>query len=435
MLYPFINIYKKINLIFLYILINIKGEIKLKKTKVLVPNYYNQFQCIGNKCEDHCCKGWKITIDKDTYMKYKKVKNIDFKDKLQESIGRNRQTKSNYDYGKMKLINNNCSLLSEEGLCEVYLNLGEENMCYTCKTYPRTYNKVDDILEKSLTLSCIEAARKILLNKEIMEFNLDIEEVDDINIVKEVKSNLTKNNNEKYFNELRIFCISLIQDRRFSIEERLAILGLLFNNINNNQNEENIILDSVETYTKNIESGVYNNILEKFDLESKSEAQLEFLTNTFNELMSNKNITNERYLNNLNRVIEGLMLNGSTTEEIKDNFKEVIDKYYKPYIENKEYIYENYLVNYMFSNLFPIGEKSLMDAYLSLIVQFAVIKMNIIGIAGYYKEDFNDKNIVDIIQGFTMTLGHDKFLISKIKKYLIDNNMNTVAHMIILTGK
>lgn len=36
----------------------------MTKFNVLSIDYYKAFKCIGNKCEDNCCKGWKITIDK-----------------------------------------------------------------------------------------------------------------------------------------------------------------------------------------------------------------------------------------------------------------------------------------------------------------------------------------------------------------------------------
>ena len=41
--------------------------------KVLKPFYYDDFNCIANKCIDSCCVGWNVYIDKNTYKKYKKV--------------------------------------------------------------------------------------------------------------------------------------------------------------------------------------------------------------------------------------------------------------------------------------------------------------------------------------------------------------------------
>ena len=39
----------------------------MTKFNVLSIDYYKEFECIGSKCEDNCCKDWKITIDKKTY--------------------------------------------------------------------------------------------------------------------------------------------------------------------------------------------------------------------------------------------------------------------------------------------------------------------------------------------------------------------------------
>ena len=34
--------------------------------KLRVPDYYDEFQCIADKCSDNCCiGGWEIDIDED----------------------------------------------------------------------------------------------------------------------------------------------------------------------------------------------------------------------------------------------------------------------------------------------------------------------------------------------------------------------------------
>ena len=47
----------------------------MSKLKALVPQYLKDFTCIGSNCEETCCKNWKITVDKETYKKYKRLKN------------------------------------------------------------------------------------------------------------------------------------------------------------------------------------------------------------------------------------------------------------------------------------------------------------------------------------------------------------------------
>ncbi len=39
----------------------------------LHPLYAKKFRCIGAECEDVCCRGWEVTIDKETYRKYESL--------------------------------------------------------------------------------------------------------------------------------------------------------------------------------------------------------------------------------------------------------------------------------------------------------------------------------------------------------------------------
>ncbi|EPC3544794.1 flagellin lysine-N-methylase, partial [Aeromonas hydrophila] len=35
-----------------------------------VPRFRSTFHCIGPACEEHCCQGWSIQIDKPTFRLY-----------------------------------------------------------------------------------------------------------------------------------------------------------------------------------------------------------------------------------------------------------------------------------------------------------------------------------------------------------------------------
>ena len=270
----------------------------MTKFNVLSIDYYKEFACIGNKCEDNCCKDWRITIDKKTYNKYKKLPVSDFSKKLNSSINRYRKSTHDRHYAKINLIDKKCPMISKDGLCEVYLNLGPENMSYTCRVYPRVYNLVDNTIEKCLTVSCIEVAKNILLRKNPIEFNLDVVDIkEEMDAVKVVNTNKGKKINEKCFNEIREFSIGLIQDRRFTIENRLAVLGLFINKLNEQCNNKEEVINLIENYKASIENGVYENLLEKLIKEDKFDAQLEFLMNIYSEMI-NRNITNKRYKTN-----------------------------------------------------------------------------------------------------------------------------------------
>ncbi|MGY5266319.1 flagellin lysine-N-methylase [Paraclostridium bifermentans] len=404
----------------------------MKKYKNLRMDYYDDFRCSGNKCEDTCCKEWNITIDKKTYMTYKNLKNSEFKNKLMKSIGRNRQSKSELDYSKIKLVSNKCPMLSENGLCEVYINLGEEYMCNTCKTYPRSYNLVEDTIESSLCISCIEVARNILLREEPIEFNLDLKESDVKKIEKNINNTKFKTLREKYFNEIRIFSIGLVQNRRFSIEERLTILGLFIKTIS--RLKEDLVIQTIQQYDNNIQNGAFDNLLKDINFDNTIDAQLEFLTNIYKIIIS-KNIRDQRFMENFINIVNKLQLVSSNPELIKDRFVESLNDFYNPFMKNYEYIYENYLVNYMFKNLFPISNMSLLDTYVNLVAHFSVIKMNLIGLCGHYKEEMDDEKVLHFIQSFAKVVEHDITIVDKLHRYLSENEMNTFAHMVILMGK
>lgn len=321
-------------------------------------------------------------------------------------------------------------MFSEDGLCEVYSNIGEENMCYTCKTYPRFYNQVDNTLESSLTLSCIEVARHILLREDSIEFNLDIKDIDDARIDKGIKTINSKKLREKYFNEIRVFCIGLIQNRNYFIEERLAILGLFIKNIND-ITDESLLLETINTYNVNISNGEFNNLLEGINTDKILDAQLEFLTNIYKIILS-KNIIDQRFLQDFIKVVKSLNLDSGDSVQVKENFLSALKNNYREFMKDYEYIYENYLVNYMFKTLFPISKMSLLDTYVNLIVHFSVIKMNLVGLCGYYKDDMDTEKVLHFIQSFAKVVEHDNFIVDKLNKYLSENDLNTFAHMVIL---
>lgn len=404
------------------------------KNKVLSIDYYDSFKCTGSKCEDHCCKGWRINVDRSTYNKYKKLKSSEIKKKIDNSINRNRKFISDYDYAKINLIDGKCPMLDENRLCEIYKNLGEENMCYTCRTYPRVYNRVDDVLEKSLTLSCIEVAKNLLLRKNPIEFNLDIIDVENIKIIRNINTSKTEEIRKKYFNEIRAFSIEIIQNRRLSIENRIAVLGLFINNICSNEKEESIVEKSINEYITKINNGYYDNLIDILVKEDKVEAQLEFLTNIYREMM-NKKITSNRYIDNFKKIVKSLKLDSEESDTIKRFYIKSLNEHYRVFMKDYEYIYENYLVTYMFKNIFPANCKSLFDSYLNILIHFAILKMNLVGLCGYYKDNINSENVLNLIQSYVAITEHDQFLADKLTKYMIDNDINSLAHGIILIGK
>ena len=122
----------------------------------VVPDYYKEFHCTADQCEDTCCAGWQIVVDKKSLKKYKAVKGP-YKKILRSRV--------NWRQGTFKQDKEKrCAFLNEDNLCDMYINLGKESLCKTCRLYPRHIEEFEGVREISLSVSCPEAAR-ILLNK------------------------------------------------------------------------------------------------------------------------------------------------------------------------------------------------------------------------------------------------------------------------------
>lgn len=122
-----------------------------------VPDYYKEFSCTADACEDTCCAGWQIVIDKKSLNKYKKLRGA-YRAKMLRSVnwlnGTFRQSKDK-----------RCAFLNDNNLCDLYIHQGEKSLCKTCTMYPRHVEEFEGLREITFSVSCPEVAR-ILMERE-----------------------------------------------------------------------------------------------------------------------------------------------------------------------------------------------------------------------------------------------------------------------------
>ena len=378
---------------------------------MFMPTYMLTFKCIGSECVDTCCAGWDINIDEDTYKKYSNCTG-----KLKELVkGKFRENKNSGDYfnkGFMILKEENrCPFLNDNLLCDIHGGIGEENLCITCKRFPRVYNIIDDVYEKSALPSCEEACKIAFLNKEKMEFIECEEKIDEsaIEIRRIIDTEAFEDSDSllQYFWDIRVNSINIIQNRNFTIEERLNILKNFYNIIQ-------------EFYKKNDFESI-EELLEDF---SEDNVNLEELKGSpFNE--SNEfylSLIDEKLINN----IKGIRLKECVVE-----YKEGISKYddLSKYIsENQEgfiglkeysYILENYLVNQIFKDLIPFNKGESLNLSINVLINsYKIIKAYVIGIALNSKKAITEDEIKRVIQSLSKDIEHNKVF-----KNILENNI------------
>ncbi len=132
--------------------------------KFIMPSYCASFRCSADKCSDNCCIGWEIDIDEKTAEFYSQAKG-GFGERLRQNITQG-------DCSSFILKGERCPFLNEKNLCDIIINLGEENLCQICSDHPRYYEWFGEIKECGVGLCCEEAAKLILTAEKTLEFTV-----------------------------------------------------------------------------------------------------------------------------------------------------------------------------------------------------------------------------------------------------------------------
>lgn len=128
----------------------------------VLPDYYPEFHCRAGACEDTCCAGWQIVIEEQSLKRYKAYRGP-FRRRLFLSV---RWKKGSFRQDKEK----RCAFLNDKNLCDMYVELGPDSLCRTCRLYPRHIEEYENVREVSLSVSCPEAARLLLTRQEAVSF-------------------------------------------------------------------------------------------------------------------------------------------------------------------------------------------------------------------------------------------------------------------------
>lgn len=395
-----------------------------KKINMRYPMYLKEFKCIGGSCEDSCCIGWDVDIDKSTFKQYYKVQDEEMRKMFQKNVhNNNNYCSDDVDYGKVKLKKGKrCPFLDDKNYCVIHSKLGEEYLSNVCSSFPRITNKIDGYYEMSLDVACPEAARILLAKEEGIEFKESEESLGKHILSSDINTNSKefKNSPIKYFNDIRDLSIKIIQNRRFDLSERLYILGDFlekldeeldcnFNNVNKFIKNYNI--NSIYSYEKN----EMNYIL-----------QVGFFKDMVERLNVFKEIDSENFKEYTKELIAGF--NFDKAKDVTENAKFYIDEitdYVEKFINKYNYIFENYLVNFIYKNLFPFSEsENVFDGYIMLLARYSFLRFYLVGRYLNNKVE-SQENIIKFIQVFTKTTEHHKTFLEdtlyNIKKNEFDN--------------
>lgn len=172
--------------------------------KLIVPNYYKNFNCTAGACRHNCCIGWEIDIDPETLAYYQTLGG-ELGKRLKQNISPENTPHFILGAGER------CPFLNEDHLCDLITQLGEDGLCQICADHPRFRNYFADRTEMGLGLCC-EAAGKLILSQQ-RPMTLTVLETDGIEEPADPV--------ESAFFRLREQVFAALQDRDTPIEMRL----------------------------------------------------------------------------------------------------------------------------------------------------------------------------------------------------------------------
>ena len=352
-----------------------------KKFLYFQPEYVKKFKCDGSKCDARCCKGWTITIDDATYKKYSRIKP---KEKAKEILS---HMKFNSEYNSyvvnltkefefkklddekrafsINLDDNlSCPFLTEEKLCRLQLEYGEEFLSVTCSTYPRRTHGFGKFFERSLTLTCPAAAEMVLFEREPLKFEF-------VEVPEKIHGkhgririfNLPANEEAaELIREAQITMIAILQERRFTLDQRLIVLGLFIDRLQDlisGKDNNEILFSLIEAYRSE------EFLLEQmpplfrgfnFDANLFVPFMIKFINYNMDFL---RTLKGQRFLVAFEKVfgIKPDENNQVSVDEIAANFEKLADAR-KNFSEKYSAFLENYLVNEIFYGVWPWKFKS-----------------------------------------------------------------------------
>lgn len=390
-----------------------------KTLTALLPRYVTRFACIGDRCEDNCCSGWLVTLDKKTYRAYRESKHPVLGKLFEKHVKRHRAGADDEQYGKIELDpgTKQCPMM-DDGLCSVQKQHNASYLSTTCFNYPRQTRRFAGQVEQALVLSCPEAARQALLHEDAFEFEqasvmLRADSIAPTTLVPGLGAEL--------MSEVRIFCLQLMRTRELALWERLAILGVFCESLGKAMAEghQARVPSLLQEFATLVEQGSMIEALR--ELQPNYEAQARVFAAIFAEkgFISSSSVQSRMLLTVARNL--GADDSGYTSPQaLVSSYRRGLQRLDEA-LAGAPYLLENYLLNEMFMMLFPFDGTSPFDCYLQLVSRFGLLRLILAARCNVDGEVPGTDVLVDTVHDYCRRFQHDKLFSRRVNSSLHDS--------------
>lgn len=391
----------------------------------LLPKYVSGFSCIGPDCEDNCCTGWRVTIDKKTFNAYRQSKHPELAPRFEANLNRQRSQGSDTNYARIALQPDTgaCPFM-EDRLCAIQRELTESYLSDTCYSYPRQTHHFGAQYEQALTLSCPAAARRALLDADAFDFIEDKITVRP-SVIVEVKPK--KGMPLELMNEVRIFCLQLMRTQGLELWQRLAVLGLFCENLNQTlaQGGHAALPELLDGFTKMVEQGLVIEALGDMPANHRDQAWI-FAFFWWSKPKITLSPVQRQVVESVAR---GLGIESQTDAMPTDT---VIEQYQRGVARLPEalqaapHLLEHYLLNEMFRETFPFQGASPYEHFLKLVSRFGLVRLMLAAQCNTEQTLPDAQTLVQTVQVFCRLFQHDNNFAAQVNNALTNSGWNTL---------
>jgi lysine-N-methylase len=417
----------------------------LQQTRSIRPTYADNFRCVGSACEDTCCQGWSVPIDKPTWEKYQNLPNGALPEQIRANVVLSSEKSSvEPDAGTGKAFfaiirmneTNQCPLLTADRLCGIQAELGEGLLSHTCATYPRIVHSAEGVEEKALTFSCPEAARLVLLTPNLLA------EAEQPEAIGGRGSSATEKTGEfpANFWAIRSVVLGLVQNRLYPLWQRLFLLDLFCRRLDSIARGEfdRSVPAFLGDFEASVATGALRPAMEKLPMDRA--AQLDVVLRLAG-LMLHKSNVRPRFVECVRAFTAGIGNGpGATLETLTAQYALAHDRCYAPFFERHPHIMENFLINTIIRCQFPFGKEGMQAGaqpnrsreFALLTAQFALMRGLLIGVAGYHGASFSTAHVVHTVQAASKHFEHHPEFLNMAHVLLVEAHMDGARGLAIL---
>lgn len=399
---------------------------------VLVPRYLERFRCIAGECEDTCCANWKVEIEPDAVELYRKVEHPGLRVLLDSAV---EETPPGRRTFRLK-PDGTCHLLGEDRLCELHRKLGEGALSRCCSQFPRVENRIGERRERSLSLSCPEAARLALLDPAPMEFVTINEAPHRFSATADTNPAsahaLLLSNHDGAFDDVRNAAVRILQERTLPLADRMVLLGMFLQLVDRvlRSSDPSVLRREIEAFLAPMRQGGYNEALARVPSNAALRAQLLL---QLTQLRTAAGYLSPRYDKCREETLLGLNYRpGISPEELGATAELARKRHLEPFLRVHGHMLEHHVVNYVFRTLLPAGRGgSAFEDFIPLAVLYALVMMHLCGIAAH-RGGMTPEAAIELIQSMSRSFEHNAAYMRTLLALLRNSGLNSLAHMAIL---